>query len=51
MRFMMIMIPKVYQPDTPPEEGAGEGFAPPEEDVAKMSKYNEELSKAGVLLS
>jgi hypothetical protein len=51
MRFMMIMIPKVYQPDTPPEERAGEGFAPPEEDVAKMSKYNEELSKAGVLIS
>ena len=51
MRFMMVMIPKVYQPDTPLEERAGEGFVPPEEDVAKMSKYNDELSKAGVLVS
>ena len=48
---MMVMIPKVYQPDTPLEERAGEGFVPPEEDVAKMSKYNDELSKAGVLVS
>ena len=51
MRFMMVMIPKVYQPDTPLEERAGEGFVPPEEDIAKMSKYNDELSKAGVLVS
>ena len=51
MRFMMVMIPKVYQPDTPLEERAGEGFVPPEEDVEKMSKYNDELSKAGVLVS
>lgn len=51
MRFMMIMIPRVYQPDTPLEERAGERFVPPEEEVAKMSKYNEELSKAGVLIS
>ena len=47
----MIMIPKVYQPDTPLEERAGEEFAPPEEEVAKMSKYNEELFKARVLIS
>ena len=51
MRFMMLMIPKVYQPDTPLEERARKGFVPPKEDVAKMSKYNEELSKAGVLIS
>ncbi len=51
MRFMMVMIPKVYQPDTPLEERAGEGFVPPEEDIDKMSKYNDELSKAGVLIS
>ncbi len=43
MRFMMFMIPKVYQPDTP----AGEGFAPPAESVARMMKFNEELAKAG----
>ena len=33
MRFMMMMIPRVYQPDTPPGEKAGEGFAPPAEAV------------------
>lgn len=51
MRFMMIMIPKVYQPDTPLDERAGEGFVPPEEEVAKMTKYNEELDKVGALIS
>ena len=51
MRFMMFMIPKVYQPDTPPEEKAGEGFTPPAESVAKMMKFNEELAKAGALIS
>ncbi len=51
MRFMMLMIPRVYQPDTPPAERAGEGFAPPAEAVAKMTKYNEELAKAGMLIS
>ena len=33
MRFMMMMIPRVYQPDTPPGDKAGEGFAPPAEAV------------------
>ena len=47
MRFMMFMIPKVYQPDTLPGERAGEGFAPPAESVARMMKFNEELAKAG----
>lgn len=51
MRFMMLMIPKVYQPDTPPAERADEAFAPPAEAVAKMTKYNEELAKAGMLIS
>ncbi len=51
MRFMMIMIPRVYQPDTPPGERAVEGFAPPAESVAKMMKFNEELAKAGALLT
>lgn len=51
MRFMMFMIPKVYQPDTPPGERAGEGFAPPADAVAKMMKFNEELTKAGALIS
>lgn len=44
MRFMMLMIPKGYEtaaPDTRPEAKA----------VEAMMKYNEELQKAGVLLS
>ena len=51
MRFMMMMIPRVYQPDTPPREKAGEGFAPPAEAVARMMKFNEELAKAGALIA
>ena len=51
MRFMMMMIPRVYQPDTPPGEKAGEGFAPPAEAVARMMKFNEELAKEGALLA
>jgi hypothetical protein len=51
MRFLMMMIPHVYQPDTPAAERAGENFAPRADEVAKMVKYNEELAKAGALLS
>lgn len=51
MRFMMFMIPKVYQPDTPPAERAVKGFTPSAESVARMMKFNEELAKAGVLIS
>jgi hypothetical protein len=49
MRFMMLMIPGVYQG----AEGKNlkADFAPGAEDVAKMMKYNEDLSKAGVLIS
>src|SRR3989440_10609391 len=43
MRFMMLVIPKGY-------EKAAADFAPPAELVAKMTKYNESLTKAGVLL-
>lgn len=50
MRFMLIMIPRVYQPDTPAGERATEGFAPPADAVAEMMKFNEELAKAGVLI-
>ncbi len=45
MRFMMFMIPKVYQPDTPQAERAGEEFAPPAESVARMMKFNEEYDR------
>ena len=44
MRFMMLMIPKGY-------ESAAPGTAPPADRVAAMMKYNESLSKAGVLLA
>ena len=51
MRFMMLMIPRVYQPGTPPGEKAKEGFAPPAEAIAKMMKFNEKLAKAGALIA
>ncbi|MHB1836379.1 MAG: YciI family protein [Solirubrobacteraceae bacterium] len=41
MRFMMIMLPNI--PD--------ESWAPTPEAIAAMSKYNDELSRAGVLLT
>ena len=44
MRFMMLMIPKGY-------EKAAPGTMPDAKAVAAMMKYNEELQKAGVLLS
>jgi hypothetical protein len=46
---MMLMIPGVYQG----AEGKNlkADFAPGVDDVAKMMKYNEDLSKAGVLIS
>jgi hypothetical protein len=43
MRFMMLVIPKAY-------EEARADFVPSVDLVAKMTKYNESLSKAGVLL-
>jgi len=43
MRFMMLMYPGI---DTSAEE-----WEPSAEDVGAMSRYNEELNKAGVLLS
>ena len=51
MRFMMFMIPRVYQPDTPAQERAQEGFTPPAEMVARMTKFNEELAKDGALIA
>lgn len=49
MRFMMLMIPGVYQGAE--GKNVGSDFAPSAEDVAKMTKYNEDLAKAGVLIS
>jgi hypothetical protein len=51
MRFMMFMIPRVYQPDTPPGQRAEDGFTPPADAVAQMMKFNEELAKAGALIA
>ena len=44
MRFMMLMIPKGY-------ETAAPGTMPDPKAVAAMTKYNEELAKAGVLIA
>src|SRR3954464_6140741 len=44
MRFMMLMIPKGY-------ESAAPGTMPPADAVAAMMKYNEELKRAGVLIT
>jgi hypothetical protein len=43
MRFMMLVIPKAY-------EKAEADFVPPADLIAKMTKYNDSLTKAGVLL-
>lgn len=51
MKFMMFMIPKVYQPGTPDDEKAGEEFAPPAEAIESMMKFNEELANAGILVA
>jgi hypothetical protein len=45
MRVMLMMIPDVYRRPVPPD------FVPPADAVEKMSKFNEELQKAGVLLA
>ena len=49
MRFMMMMIPAVYQG----KEGrnVGPDFSPNADEVARMMKYNEELAKAGALVA
>lgn len=43
MRCMMLVIPKAY-------ENADADFVPPADLVARMTKYNESLTKAGILL-
>jgi hypothetical protein len=44
MRFMMLVIPRGY-------EKADRGAMPSAEMVAAMTRYNEELNKAGILLA
>lgn len=48
MRFMMVIYPKL---ESQTGATAGEAWLPPAEAVAAMSRYNDELAKAGVLLS
>ena len=45
MRFMVLMIPAVYQREVQ------DGFAPPADAVAEMGKFNQRLEDAGVLRS
>lgn len=49
MRFMMFMIPAVYQGEKGKNVGAD--FAPPADAVERMMKYNEELAKSGALIA
>ena len=51
MRFMMLMIPRVYQSDAPSGQKPEEGFTPNAKDVARMTKFNEELANAGALIA
>ena len=46
MRFMMFMIPAVYQ-----GKQTSSDFKPSADAIEKMMKYNEELAKAGALIS
>ena len=50
MRFMLLMIPRVYQPgaELTPDELAG---IPTAEQVAAMMKFNEDLQKGGHLVA
>jgi hypothetical protein len=43
MRFMMFMIPEVYQRPVPPD------FAPTAAEIATMEKFNHEMEAAGIL--
>lgn len=49
MRFMMFMIPEVYQGGK--GKRVGKDFTPPADAIEQMMKYNEDLAKAGHLLS
>ena len=49
MRFMLFMIPAVYQGSA--GQNVPENFAPPADAVGKMMKFNEELAKAGALIA
>ncbi len=50
MKFLMLMIPRIYQPGTPATERAGDDFAPPAEAIEEMGKFNEALAEAATML-
>ncbi len=50
MRFLVLMIPSVYQPSQTGKKTDAQ-FVPDAEMMAKMGQFNEELKKAGALLS
>lgn len=49
MRFLVLMIPTVYQPKN--GKNTDPNFKPDPEMMAKMGRFNDELRKAGALLS
>lgn len=49
MRFLVLMIPAVYQPKN--GQPVDPHFEPDPEMLAKMGRFNDELKQAGVLLS
>jgi len=49
MRFMMLMIPKVYQGANGRNTAAD--FTPSPEAIKRMTRYNERLAKAGALVA
>lgn len=49
MRFMMLMIPKVYQGAE--DRRVQADFTPSADAVEKMTRYNEELAKADALIA
>ncbi|MES2438803.1 MAG: YciI family protein [Verrucomicrobiota bacterium] len=50
MKFLMLMIPRIYQPDIPAAEKPGEGWVLSLEEMEPMGKFNDELAKAGRIL-
>jgi len=49
MRFMMFMIPAIYQGGN--DAKLGESFAPDPEMMARMMEFNKELADSGALIS
>ncbi|MBL6854330.1 MAG: YciI family protein [Alphaproteobacteria bacterium] len=43
MRFMILMIPEVYQREVP------ENFVPPADAIERMGKFNQSMAEAGIL--